>query len=58
MNIPLQDMERFKGDKSKEVYIICQSDARSRMATQLLEQKGYDAINITGGMNQWSGPII
>jgi rhodanese-related sulfurtransferase len=30
---------------------------RSRQATKKLRKKGYDAINVRGGMNQWSGKV-
>lgn len=57
INIPLQDIQTFQGKKEDKVYLICQSGARSRMATQFLNGQGYQAINVSGGMNQWQSHI-
>ena len=35
------------------VIFYCRSGARSAMATEMFEQAGYDAHNMTGGMLQW-----
>ena len=36
------------------VYILCHSGVRSAQACLYLEQKGFDAINILGGIHAWS----
>ena len=36
-------------DKSKPVYVICQSGLRSYIATRILMGHGFDAYNFTGG---------
>ncbi|MHB8658475.1 MAG: rhodanese-like domain-containing protein [Solirubrobacteraceae bacterium] len=40
-------------DRAQPVAFICQSGARSKMATKLAAQAGLDAININGGMSAW-----
>ena len=36
-----------------EVLVICRSGNRSARAAQWLNQNGYDAINVAGGMGAW-----
>jgi rhodanese-related sulfurtransferase len=57
VNIPLGLLEfRLQDlDKSKEYVIVCRSGGRSSMAANLLEDRGYKVINMTGGMNKWQG---
>ena len=40
-------------DVSKRYYVICQGGMRSERACQFLETKGFDVVNVEGGMNQW-----
>ncbi len=42
-----------KLNKSKPVYILCRSGNRSLKACKILKEKGFDVINISGGINQW-----
>ena len=44
-------------DKEKTYYVICQSGGRSAGACQMLTQKGYDVINVEGGMSAWRGEM-
>lgn len=59
INIPLGLLEFRLQDieKSKEHIMICRSGNRSGMATSLLENHGYNVINMDGGMLDWDGPI-
>ena len=34
-------------------YVLCHSGGRSARVTQALEQQGYDAINVEGGITAW-----
>ncbi|WP_409374344.1 rhodanese-like domain-containing protein [Streptococcus suis] len=54
INQPLSQLDQFKGDN---YLIICQSGMRSQRATEYLKSQGYQAINIKGGMNAWTGGI-
>ncbi|MGQ7348542.1 rhodanese-like domain-containing protein [Streptococcus suis] len=57
INQPLSQLDQFKGDKTKHYLIICQSGMRSQRATEYLKSQGYQAINVKGGMNAWTGGI-
>ena len=37
----------------RPVYVMCHAGGRSAQATAYLEQAGYDAINIDGGITAW-----
>ena len=51
INIPLDSLrERLNElDKSKKIYVMCQSGLRSYLATRILVQNGFDAYNFAGG---------
>ena len=55
LNAPLStlDKEYERLDSSKRYYVICQGGMRSERACQFLETKGFDVVNVEGGMNQW-----
>ena len=40
--------------KNKPVLTLCHLGIRSLSAADFLEKKGYDAISIKGGINEWS----
>lgn len=56
-NVPLNKIEGYIGNKNEKVYVICQSGMRSKRAASILKKKGYDVVNIRGGMTQWNGPV-
>ncbi len=51
IHIPLDDLRERLGelDKSKKIYVMCQSGLRSYLATRILMQNGFDAYNFAGG---------
>ena len=55
LNAPLSTLENGyeQLDESKRYYVICQGGMRSERACQFLETKGFDVVNVEGGMNQW-----
>lgn len=57
--IPLGDLEKRIGelDQHTEYIVVCRSGGRSGKATAYLEERGYKAINMTGGMMAWEGEI-
>lgn len=59
MHIPLGLLEfRLHELNKNESYImVCRSGARSGRATQLLEDNGFDASNMAGGMLAWEGKV-
>lgn len=42
-------------DKKKQYVMVCRSGARSGRATTYLEGKGFDVINMDGGMMAYEG---
>lgn len=53
--IPLQELEQRLSElpTDKPIVCICRSGNRSSVACDLLKARGYQAINVTGGMNEW-----
>ena len=39
----------------REVVVVCKMGIVAKQATKLLEEEGYDAATLLGGMNGWSG---
>ncbi|WP_067603881.1 rhodanese-like domain-containing protein [Nocardiopsis listeri] len=39
--------------KDKKVYVVCRAGGRSAQATMALNQAGWDAVNVAGGMQAW-----
>ena len=56
INIPLDDLRERLGelDKTKKIYVMCQSGLRSYLATRILIQNGFDAYNFVGGFRLYS----
>ena len=56
INIPLDDLRvRINElDKTKKIYVMCQSGLRSYLATRILMQHGFDAYNFAGGFRLYS----
>lgn len=56
--IPVQELEARIGEldphKGRTIIAICRSGNRSGTATRVLREKGFTAINMTGGMNRWN----
>ncbi len=54
INIPVQVIDKRAGElekyKKDNIYIICRSGHRSGIATKILTKKGFNAINVLGGM--------
>lgn len=55
-SIPLQKLgERLsKLPNNRDIICVCRSGNRSRQATKILINAGYNAVNMSGGMMQWS----
>lgn len=51
INIPLDDLRKRLDelDKSKKIYVMCQSGLRSYLATRILSENGFNAYNFAGG---------
>ena len=57
-NVPLNGIGQFTPITDKKVYVICHSGVRSKLAAKKLKKKGYDVINIQGGMHAWRGKTV
>ncbi|MEK7233581.1 MAG: molybdopterin-synthase adenylyltransferase MoeB [Elusimicrobiota bacterium] len=44
-------------DKSVKLIVHCKLGGRSAQAVKLLREKGYDAVNVAGGIDAWSESI-
>ncbi len=57
--IPLGKLpERFgELDKNLPLIVHCKMGGRSARAVQFLREKGFDAVNVAGGINAWSQSI-
>lgn len=57
INIPVQELENRLGEleeyKSNEIAVICRTGNRSGVATKILLQNGFKAINVLGGMTEY-----
>ena len=60
--IPVQELNnRFielEDYKDKKIIVYCRSGNRSGTATKILNENGFDAVNLIGGMNEWRGEVI
>lgn len=52
-NLPLSQLADTYDqlDKSQSYYVICKSGMRSARACQFLAERGYEVINVQGGMD-------
>lgn len=53
LNVPLDTIDTYQGEKDKPLYVICRSGMRSGRAQQVLSEKGYQVTNVDGGMLAW-----
>lgn len=56
VNLPLDSLAQnlAKLDKTKPVYVICQTGRRSQKGAEILQQNGFtDLYNIEGGTSAW-----
>jgi len=55
--IPLGELSQRMNElpKDREIVCVCATGSRSRSATKMLVDAGYNAINMNGGMMVWSG---
>ena len=59
-NVPLQAIDKVASvaeNKDTVLYVYCQSGARSRQATSMLQGMGYTNVNNIGGIAAYSGKV-
>ncbi|MCM1565453.1 MAG: CoA-disulfide reductase [Dehalobacter sp.] len=56
INIPLPELRKRLGElpKDKPVYLTCQIGLRGYIAARILQQHGYDPINLDGGFRTYA----
>ena len=59
--IPVQEikerMKELNDYRNKKIIVYCRSGNRSRTATKILNENGFNAFNLIGGMNEWKGKV-
>ncbi|HSO91779.1 MAG TPA: rhodanese-like domain-containing protein [Arthrobacter sp.] len=54
INIPLDELpSRLSDVPNTTVYLLCGSGKRSSQAAALLSGRGYDVVNVAGGITEW-----
>lgn len=65
-NVPVYD-ELARGDESsfrsrldelpadREIAVVCKMGVVAKRATRILNEEGYDAVTLAGGMSGWNG---
>lgn len=43
---------------NQEYIVLCHSGGRSGLACELMEEKGLQVMNMTGGISAWRGPLV
>jgi len=51
----ISELEKYK---DQNIIVYCQSGSRSNKGTILLNKNGFNAVNLTGGLHQWNGPVL
>ena len=57
-NIALNEIGSYTQVADKKTYVICHSGARSKLAAKKLKKRGFDVVNVKGGMHAWRGKIV
>ena len=60
--IPVQEIEKriveLDEYRDKKIIVYCRSGNRSGTATKILNENGFTAFNLLGGMNGWNGEVV
>lgn len=56
VHIPLKELQVRLGEipKNKTIFVLCHHGKRSLIATNFLNELGFDAFNISGVIEEWS----
>lgn len=57
-NVPLNEIAGYTPATNETLYVICHSGVRSKMGAKKLKKKGYDVVNVQGGMSAWTGKVV
>ena len=45
-------------EPAQETIVICRSGSRSGLACELLTEKGFNVVNMTGGLKAWTDELV
>lgn len=45
-------------DSAQEMFMICRSGSRSGLACEILSERGFNVVNMTGGLNAWTDELV
>lgn len=56
MHIPLGELGRRASEvpQDRKVYVVCRAGGRSAQAVMALNDAGWTAVNVAGGMQAWA----
>ncbi|MBB3128559.1 rhodanese-related sulfurtransferase [Paenibacillus rhizosphaerae] len=59
-HIPLGQLSQRYNElkQGEELIVLCRSGNRSGLACELLAERGFDVINMTGGLNAWIDELV
>lgn len=59
VHIPMGEVAERVGeiDRNTEVVVLCRSGRRSLEVARFLQQKGFNAVNLAGGILAWSHDV-
>lgn len=59
LNLPLSQLagRLHELEPGRETIVMCRSGGRSGLACELLSEKGFRVVNMTGGLNNWTGSL-
>ena len=60
INVPLQQIEDIDlevSEMSMPLFVYCRSGARSRQATAMLQEMGYEEVHNIGGILDYKGKV-
>ena len=52
------NLQRYDKYRYKKIIVYCRSGNRSGTATKILNENGFTAYNMLGGMNEWKGEVV
>ena len=60
IHIPMNEVTNRLNEitKEREIYILCRSGVRSYNVAKYLNQLGYEAINLGGGIIDYKGKLV
>ncbi|UNK44239.1 rhodanese-like domain-containing protein [Arthrobacter sulfonylureivorans] len=54
LNIPLEELPSRLADlPNSTIYMLCGSGKRSSQAARILTDRGYQTVNVAGGITEW-----